>query len=246
MDLLLWRHWNTIWTGGWARFRGISFCGRENIVTVIRGRNGELAVRRHRSKGFLKKYIAVVIMVYGIFLAGILIAVFLDKQHGLTFPEDSFYAFAREEAPTLGEKLALWAGLLGLTVALMRFTPLGSYHAAEHQVANAMEQGLITLDAALCSDRAHRRCGSGLFMPVMLLILPFLFLNINYLGLLVIYAALVIISFLYMQYGKPPRRLLAFLMGFQRRFLTSPPMDEQVALAHRCALELLSLEASVK
>jgi CBS domain-containing protein len=66
--------------------------------------------------------------------------------------------------------------MLGLTIPiwilLMRILPVSGYHAAEHQVVHAMEQGEPLKPAnVLAMPRVHPRCGTNIVAAVMLFML---------------------------------------------------------------------------
>jgi uncharacterized protein YqhQ len=53
-------------------------------------------------------------------------------------------------------------------LTLIRFTPIGGYHAAEHMTINSIEAGLpIQAETVAKSSRVHRRCGTNLMVLLM-------------------------------------------------------------------------------
>jgi len=67
---------------------------------------------------------------------------------------------------------AQFALLVLLLLLLLRFSPLSHYHAAEHMVVHALEQGEpLTVEAAARMSRVHWRCGSNLVAGVAIVVL---------------------------------------------------------------------------
>lgn len=53
-------------------------------------------------------------------------------------------------------------------LTLIRFTPIGGYHAAEHMTINTIEAGLpVQVETVANASRVHRRCGTNLMVVLM-------------------------------------------------------------------------------
>lgn len=116
-------------------------------------------------------------------------------------------------------------GFLGV----IRLTPLAGYHAAEHQVVNAIEHHVPLLpERVRAQSRVHPRCGTNFAAAVFLLGLGGAFLPV--LG----NAAYILAVFLAVGYWR--------LLGawFQEKLTTRPATDAQLAQGIAAAKELLA------
>lgn len=115
---------------------------------------------------------------------------------------------------------------MGLFLLLLRLTPLAGFHAAEHQVVNALERGHpLTLDALRREPRVHAACGTNLIALVFgaQLLIPFWGQPGWFLGL----GALLLVTW------RPLGRIV------QTLFTTKRPKVHQLRMAQRAGLDLM-------
>jgi uncharacterized protein YqhQ len=128
--------------------------------------------------------------------------------------------------------------MLFLFFAVMKFTPLGRYHGAEHKVVAAYERdGEVTLEGARKSSRIHPRCGTNILGYIVLAAL--LDPLIAWWG----YAVLqfILISEAWYVFGKT-RPSIAVGNFFQRYFTTTEPRRAELEVAVESLNRLIRAE----
>ncbi|MFL0361662.1 DUF1385 domain-containing protein [Pseudobacillus sp. 179-B 2D1 NHS] len=161
--------------GGMARINGVTFVSDCFIVTATRIKNGTIQIHtektlRRRGKKFRRLYdfMSETPFIRGIWNLlvmwfenwKILIAVFLLAAMVVLL---SVFVFEERGAERIN--IPVWLLSHALFILLPKITPLGKYHAAEHQIVNAYEQGKnISLDNIKLASRVNRHCGTNLLV----------------------------------------------------------------------------------
>lgn len=162
--------------GGRAGFKYVSFTG-ERYRSVARLRGGKIitaTVRKKEDIGIIKVLskvpfvrsftliIKTVIDSWKLFLfvtiVLLLIRVFFNGKAsvGLLYPIQS-------------NRLVLLCSVLIIAGFIIKISPIGKYHAAEHMCANAYDKSLnLTLDYVKSQSRVHKDCGTNLIISFLL------------------------------------------------------------------------------
>lgn len=129
-------------------------------------------------------------------------------------------------------------GILIITLlALLRFSPVSGFHAAEHMTVSAIEQELpLTAESVCLQPREHIRCGTNLMVllgsfQLLIFCLSSLYRHVNWLGL-----ALYVLIWI----GVTLLTWRPIGLWLQRRFTTKPPTDAQLENGIEAGSQLLS------
>jgi CBS domain-containing protein len=101
-------------------------------------------------------------------LAYALVAIVLDYGYMVFWSVSAALFPPLLSAGTMIETLLQLGFFFGGLLTLIRFTPIGGYHAAEHMTINTIEAGLpVAVETVSKSSRVHRRCGTNLMVLLM-------------------------------------------------------------------------------
>lgn len=162
--------------GGRAGFKYVSFTG-ERYRSVARLRGGKIITETTRKKGdmrttkilskipFVRSFtliVETVIESWKIFLFMmillLLMKVFFNHKSSVVL----LYAIPINS-------LVLLCSVLIIAGFIIKISPIGKYHAAEHMCANAYDKSLnLTLDYVKSQSRVHKDCGTNLIISFLL------------------------------------------------------------------------------
>lgn len=150
--------------GGRAHHRGVSFYGKNYVVTAIRSGSEIVTKARRRRKIRNQGLIEKIPLLRGIFrlVQMLWLAGWLGKLCLLYFLFWICFGSWQVGAENLWSDYKAWI-LTVLFLLWIRFTPLGQYHGAEHKVYNALKEGKeLNLEYVQKASRVARNCGTNL------------------------------------------------------------------------------------
>ena len=158
--------------GGKAGFNSVSFTG-ERYESTARLKNGKIITKTKRKKEdmkiikvlskvpFVRSFTLIVESViesWKLFLfvtiVLLLMRVFFNEKAsvGLLYPIPS-------------NRLVLLCSILIIAGLIIKLSPIGKYHAAEHMCANSYDKGIdLALEHVKKQSRVHRNCGTNLII----------------------------------------------------------------------------------
>ncbi len=242
--------------GGMARWTGIDFFG-PNYSSAAERRDSDIYVWIDPSNlwsppGVLARvaewpvfrsvffWFRIFVVLLGSVRALVFFVVSMALIWGLIMALD--FGATSTEGP-LGYVLAFFAAFPILPVLLpffvaMKCTPIGRYHGAEHKAVAAYEKyGYVTLENAQSMSRLHPRCGTNIFIYIILVSLADPFID------WAPYAVLqfIILTEAYFILGKT--RISIAVGNFMQKYLTtSEPSRKELEVAVESLKELLRAE----
>ncbi len=215
--------------GGESNFSGLLLHGTRHVFKGTRSKDGELNISFAKFEDYIWQRAKRLALLVAASLV-VLTAAWLAEKVNL--PR---WIYEPSMPP-----LTLWAFELVVSFVVGRLTPIGGFHAAEHQVIATLSEEALTPDRVKVAKRTHDKCGTVTYALGLLLALPAALLTRNAdayirMRLLIIPA----IGILRLQRLGPA---LAFGHLWQRFVSTREPNEEQLQLALVCGQKLYELE----
>lgn len=235
---------------GRATTRSVEFTGETHIVmtknikgtltTKVTTRNAphDTLVRKTQGLPFIRGIMLLLEMIWeakitmGLLVVSLILLRFSPSGGSLKIPLLSWF-------PT--SIVSIMIMLLLMASAVIKLTPLGKYHAAEHMAANAARfNEVVTVANAREQSRVHRSCGTNLLMVIYLLMLLLQSVIPNYILLFVVSF---VVGYELHRLPSKFRLPIDWIGGFFQFFLfTSKPSDKHLKVAVASLVELKKRE----
>lgn len=162
--------------GGRAGYNSVSFTGSKyqslsrlkdkEIITEVRMKKGNSKLTAILSKiPFVRSFSLLFEVVIDYWKRFLLALIVLFMVEVLLIGKTNSNSYLLQAIPI--SNLDVLCGLLGIAGLIVKITPIGKYHAAEHMVANAyVVDSNLTLEKVKKQPRIHKDCGTNLVTSI--------------------------------------------------------------------------------